>query len=144
MNLRDGLGATAAAAAQRFSIYLPNRDAEGDPIHDIEDWIDVAIDMLTKINGGATCLPPAYGTWRKSGRQKIVQENTRVVYSYITDAAKFSRNIHTISTFIHSFGRECRQEAVLAEFSGEDKATFVHRAYFIDSFPKAQSLDQVR
>ncbi len=143
MNLKDALGANKAAAGQKFSVYLPNRDSSGHELTGIDDWIDVALDMLRRINGGATCMAPSFGIWQ-SKRRKIIQENTRIVYSYITDADRFRKNLPTIRTFIHSFGKECRQGEVLVEFSGEDKAIFVHRAYFVDQYPDAQTLDQVR
>ncbi|WP_439538936.1 hypothetical protein [Sphingomonas sp.] len=143
MNLREALGAKSAATTHKISLYLPDKDCDGKPVEDIEAWIDLAIDLLTKINGGATCPPPCYGTWKTKNR-KVVRENTRIIYSYITNPARFERNINTVRTFLHSFGRACRQEEVIVEFSGEDKATFVQRAYFIDAYPSAQALKELR
>jgi hypothetical protein len=139
MNLREVLGARAAASAQKFSIYLPDRDFSGNSLESIDAWIEVAVDLLTKTNGGATCAPPSYGTWkRKNGR--IIRENTRIVYSYITSPRRFERNIRTVRLFLHSFGAECKQDGVMVEVSGEDKAVFVSRAYVIDTYPDAKPL----
>jgi hypothetical protein len=138
VDLQSALGATTGASATRFSLYLPDSDRHGQPVPQLEQWIDVAMTLFADINGGATRLPVAQGIWKPDGRGEIVREATNVVYSFVRDRTRFDANLERIAVFIHSFGKHANQGEVMAEFAGEVPGRgFVSRAYFIDKYPKA-------
>ena len=136
MDLKQALGATEAASAQRFSLYLPDSDRNGAPVPRIDDWIGAAMRLFADINGGATRLPTAQGIWNP-GSGEPVREATSVVYSFIRDTTHFEANLPRLSAFIHTFGKHADQGEVMVEFSGEAPGGFVSRAYFIDRYPNA-------
>ena len=117
------LGATAAFG-ERFTLYVPNKGrSENDQdkqteLPDWESWIRRAVDLLAKINGGATAAAPATGLYIDKQRgDEEVWERTAVVYSFV-DRQAFRKHIGEVREFIHEFGRETRQGAVFFEFDG--------------------------
>ena len=79
-DLAKELGATEEPAAQRLTLYVPNKDRVGEPIGDHEKWANEAQELLTEIGGGATAFPPVDGTWRKPDGSTL-WEQTRIVYT---------------------------------------------------------------
>jgi hypothetical protein len=137
MDLAKALGTGEPASLQKLSLYLPERDNTGEPVPDIELWIEGAMAIFTEINGGATRLPVAMGYWKPAGGA-LVREPTNVVYSYIRSARQFEANLDRLVSFIHSFGKHAKQGEVMVEFSGEVRGRgFVSRAYFVTEYPKA-------
>jgi hypothetical protein len=137
VDLRQALGAGEPASLQKLSLYLPERDRDGNEVPHIENWIEAALALFGEINGGATRLPVAEGYWTPK-KGEAVREPTNVVYSYIRDDTRFTADLDRLVRFIHSFGKHARQGEVMVEFSGEVKGRgFVSRAYFIDKYPKA-------
>lgn len=142
MELKDVLGAAGEASAQRFSLYLPEKDRDGAPVPRHDEWVEAAMTIFADVNGGATRLPTAQGIW-KSGTGAVVREATSVVYSFIRDTGTFEAGLERLARFIHSFGKHGNQGEVMVEFAGEVPAgaggelRFVSRAYFIDDFSKA-------
>jgi hypothetical protein len=61
VDIAAALGARASLV-QRFAILIPNQDFEGKPV-DQAKWVDKAMELLTRINGGATQMPPSRGFW---------------------------------------------------------------------------------
>lgn len=140
MDLAKALGAGTPASIQKFSLYLPERDRDGEPVPEIERWIEAALHIFGQINGGATRLPVAQGYWKPNSGEPV-REPTNVVYSYIRDDKRFEANLGRLVRFIHSFGKHAKQGEVMVEFSGEvgrgGRRRFVSRAYFIDRYEKA-------
>lgn len=64
VSLGESLGANAGIATQCFSIYVPNKDKTGAEVGTQRKWVLEAIDLLTRLNGGATAMPPVEGAWR--------------------------------------------------------------------------------
>jgi hypothetical protein len=62
-DLGKELGATEEPAAQRLTLYIPNKNRAGGLIEDHEKWTAEAQELLTDIGGGATAFPPVDGTW---------------------------------------------------------------------------------
>jgi len=119
---------------QKFSIYLPDRDGKNGPIQTIGSWIDQAVVLMTEINGGCTKLPPAKGAWINSTTGSYVVEDTVVIYSYLLRPELFEQRFEELVEFLHTFGRETQQDAVMAEFSGwVDGEGYVNEAFFIPS-----------
>lgn len=138
VDLKTALGATTGASATKFSLYLPDSDRDGRPVHEIEQWIGAAMSLFAQVNGGATRLPVAQGIWQPESGGEVVREATSVVYSFIRDRARFDANLGRLTGFIHSFGKHARQGEVMVEFAGEVLGRgFVSRAYFIDDYAKA-------
>jgi hypothetical protein len=121
------------AARPRLCVYFPDRDSHERPIDGVQAWVEACADLLTEMNGGATILPVAEGRWQSQKGTKIL-ENTVVVYSYLTDAAKFESRFGEFAELVHKFGKHGRQEAVMVEFSGDGGGKFMHRAYFVDNY----------
>ena len=142
MELKDVLGATGEASAQRFSLYLPDKDRDGATVPRHEDWVEAAMTIFADVNGGATRLPTAKGIW-KPETGDVVREATSVVYSFIRDTGAFEAGLDRLARFIHTVGKHANQGEVMVDFAGEVPAgaggelRFVSRAYFIDEYPKA-------
>jgi hypothetical protein len=65
LDLGKELGATEEPSSQRLTLYVPNKDRNGELIADHEKWCKETQELLTAIGGGATAFPPVDGTWRK-------------------------------------------------------------------------------
>lgn len=116
MNLAKGLGAEEGFSTQKLCLYIPDRDKNDGEVPDYEQWVREAREILSRIGGGATALPPADGTWEKESGE-ILWEHTRLVYCFV-DPDRFEANIGALRTFLHRFGRETDQGEVVAEFDG--------------------------
>lgn len=116
LNLGKELGATEEPSAQRLTLYIPNKDRDGELVKDHERWTKEAQEILTEIGSGATAFPPVDGTWRKPDGSDL-WELTKIIYAYI-DPDKLAANMKRLRTFLHRFGRETNQGQVVFEFDG--------------------------
>jgi hypothetical protein len=114
INLSESLGASAGVATQCFAIYVPNKDKDGKEIGNQRKWVLEAIGLLTRLNGGATAMPPVEGAWRNEGGL-TVWENPIVVYSFIKPDELFA-SLPAVREFLHRMGRETNQGEVAFEF----------------------------
>ena len=127
IDLSKILGVNKPASTQVLTLYIPDRDREGNKIRNLNKWIKEAQRVLTMIGGGSTMMPPADGTWldpeknindpEKIKDEDLVWEKTRIIYTYI-DPDKFENNLNRLKKFLHSFGRETNQGEVVFEFDG--------------------------
>lgn len=62
-------------------------------------------------------MPPADGTWLNPENGEIIQEKTKIIYTYVYPG-KFEENIGALREFLHRFGRETNQGEVVVEFDG--------------------------
>ncbi len=115
-NLGKEIGATEEPSAQRLTLYVPNKDCDGELIDDHEHWTKEGQELLTEIGNGATSFPPVDGTWRKPDGTDL-WEQTRIVYTYV-DPDKLVANVQRLRAFLHRFGRETNQGQVVFEFDG--------------------------
>lgn len=115
-DLGRALGADDSTSPQCFTIYVPNKDRDGRPVSDQQDWIEEAIALMCEINGGATAMPPVDGAW-KNERGEVIRENPVVVYSYIATEA-FTAGLPRIREFLHRMGRRTNQGEIAAEYDG--------------------------
>jgi hypothetical protein len=113
-DLVKDLGAAEEPAGERLTLYIPNKDANGETVKDHERWTKEAQELLTEIGDGATAFPPVDGTWRKPDGSDL-WEQTRMIYAYI-DPDKFRANMGRLRVFLHRFGRETKQGKVVFEF----------------------------
>lgn len=115
-DLAAALGANADVSAQSFTIYVPNKDRNGVETGDQRKWVLEALQLLTRLNGGATAMPPAEGVWGNE-RGEQVWEHPIVVYSFIRPA-EFYAALPAIREFVHRMGRETNQGEVVVEMDG--------------------------
>lgn len=142
-DLREALGASSAFAVQKFTIYLPNKDRNNQPIIDIEDYVQAAMTLLMEINSGVTRLPAAHGMFLDTKTNVVSDEDTHLVYSFLVNPPTFQARSEEIKRFLYDFGKNTNQASVLVEFSGEEPERddgdgrsrglkYVCRAYSID------------
>ena len=112
-----GLGANAGYRAQKFAIYVPDKDREGAEIGDQRRWVLEALRLLTELDGGATAEPAVEGVWQ-GPTGPAVWEHPVIVYSFV-DARAFFARFAEVREFVHRMGRETRQGEVVVEFQGE-------------------------
>ena len=116
MDIAKELGAEDEFSTQRLCLYIPNKDKDGGPVQDHEQWVKEAREILSRIGGGSTALPPADGTWEtESGG--ILWEQTVLAYCFV-NPDRFEANISVLRTFLHRFGRDTNQGEVVVEFDG--------------------------
>lgn len=106
----------ALLSQERFSIYIPNRDRDGKTVQQ-DKWVDEALKLLTRINGGATAMPPVRGAWLNKDTDKLVIEEPVVVYSFI-HTVNFPDRLGEVVEFAKRLGRETNQGEVAFEFNG--------------------------
>lgn len=116
LELGKELGATAEPAAQRLTLYIPNRNRLDEVVADHDRWVREAQELLTQIGRGATAFPPVDGTWEKPD-ESILWEKTRIIYTFI-DPDRLAANLTRLREFLHRFGRETDQGEVKFEFDG--------------------------
>ncbi|MCP5108141.1 MAG: hypothetical protein GY950_32440 [bacterium] len=127
-SLAELVGAEEESSIQQLTLYIPNKDKNGQEVPDIRDWIKEARKLLTFIGGGATALPPADGTWLSPEKraetftdlkdEDVVWEKTTIIYTYImTDS--FLNSLKALRKFLHRFGKETNQGEVVFEFDGK-------------------------
>jgi hypothetical protein len=147
MDIEKMLGADQSVSVVRFTVYLPDRDKDGDPISDLDLWVETLMMLLCQINTGATALPPARGVWQGEG--PIVGEWTVLVYSYVRSLSRFQNEFYRIKAFIDTFGTRTMQEAVFVEWSGEARVRsdggdlslrYLSRAYNVTDYSRAVSI----
>ncbi|MBX9624224.1 MAG: hypothetical protein K2X82_10480 [Gemmataceae bacterium] len=114
LDLAAALGAQENYAAHCFTIYIPNKDKDGAEIGTQRKWVLEAIRLLAELNGGATAMPPAEGTWQ-SDEGQLIWEQPVVVYSYIRPEA-FRTGLARVREFLHRMGRETNQGEIAVEF----------------------------
>lgn len=115
-DLSAALGANAGVRAERFAVYVPNKDRDGVETGDQRRWVLEALALLTRLNGGATAEPPVEGVWQGPDGP-AVWEHPVVVYSFV-DPDRFFAGFAGVREFLHRMGRETRQGEVVAEYAG--------------------------
>lgn len=116
MDLSEALGAGGGVSVQCLTLYIPDRDEEGNPLNNQRGWVLEAAELLARIGGGVTIMPPVEGGWvNESG--KIVWEHPVLAYTFIRPAS-FRKLLPELREFLHRLGRETRQGEVALEFDG--------------------------
>jgi hypothetical protein len=132
VDLGAALGADAGISSQCFTVYIPNKDRDGQEIGNQRKWVLEAIHLLSEINGGATAMPPVEGSWLND-QGEIIWENPVVVYSFIRPD-QFLGGLPRLREFLHRLGRETNQGEIAFEFAG--------RFYRIRTFDAAEAKGQ--
>jgi len=116
LDLAELLGATEASV-QQLTLYIPDKDKDGNQQKDLNKWIYEAQEVLTAIGGGTTSMPPADGTWLNPDSNETIREETKMIFTYI-EPDRFEANLARLREFLHRFGRETNQGEVAFEFDG--------------------------
>jgi hypothetical protein len=116
MDLAAAFGSDGGVSTQCFTVYVPNKDRNGQEIGNQRKWVLEAIRLLSEINGGATAMPPVEGGWLND-QGEIIWENPVLVYSFIR-SDQFLSSLPRLREFLHRMGRETNQGEVAFEFDG--------------------------
>lgn len=116
MDIGQFLGADGGTSVQSLTLYVPNKDRDGNEIGDQRRWVLAAAQLLARIGGGVTILPPAEGGWQNPDGG-LVWESPVLVYTYVRPI-EFRALVPELREFLHRLGRETNQGEVAVEFDG--------------------------
>lgn len=116
MNLSEELGAGGGVSVQCLTLYIPDRDSAGNVLRDQRRWVLDGANLLAKIGGGVTIMPPVEGGWVDDSGA-IVWEHPVLIYTFIRPI-NFKKSLPQLRAFLHALGRETRQGEVAFEFDG--------------------------
>jgi hypothetical protein len=116
VDLSEALGAAEAASVERLTVYIPSQDRDG-AAFDPAPWVEEALNLLSRIGGGATAMPPADGAWLNPDSDTIVREKVVLVYTFI-DPDRMEQQVPNLRRFLHRLGLETNQGEVACEFDG--------------------------
>ena len=135
-DLQEELGASATFSTQKLTVYLPDKNKNGEPIPDIEVWVEAGMRLLADINLGVTRLPAAQGIWKPTAGAPDLNESTVLIYSYLREPEVFLDRFDEIRAFLHEFGRSTNQGEVMVELFGESVpgGDFYFRIFTIDTY----------
>lgn len=92
----------------RVTLYIPDTDRYGEKI-DHAHWTAAACRFFSRIAGGATVIPNAYGVWLEG--EMLIRENVTIVYSSIPETS----DLTAIKRFAALFAESTQQAAVALE-----------------------------
>ncbi len=117
VDLADALGASNVASDQILTLYIPDKDREGEELGTQRKWVLDAADLLARIGGGVTIMPPAEGGWFDTDNDRVIWERPVVVYTYVKPDL-FLERLSDLRVFLHRLGREANQGEIVVEFDG--------------------------
>jgi hypothetical protein len=99
-----------------FVLFIPSKDKDNGPLPRRQDqqlWADAAGDLMTRIFGGATIMPPAKGKWLNEETNTIITEEVVIVHSYARGGdAVDEEKLLELAKFLHRMGKKTRQGEV--------------------------------
>ena len=119
------LGADTAASVQQLTLFIPDKDRDENDLGNQQEWVRRAAELLVRIGGGVTVLPPCRGGWLNPETDKIVWEQPILVYTFVKPD-KFEALLPDLRSFLHRLGRETNQGEVACDFDG----TFYRISHF--------------
>jgi len=95
-------------------LFVPSVERNGTTPIDQARWVDLSLEMLGRVFGGATAYPKAKGIWRDDERGgALVKDEPVVVHCYTTpDDLEDERNLAELGGFCRKMGRDARQGEV--------------------------------
>jgi hypothetical protein len=73
-------------------------------------WANAAGDLLTKLFGGATQMPPAKGKWLNDETNDIITEEIVLIHSYAhIDHTTDEARLQSLAEFLHRMGKKTNQ-----------------------------------
>jgi hypothetical protein len=73
-----------------------------------------ALELLSRVGGGATRMPPAQRAWLNPDTGALIIEDVTLVYSYV-DGDALAARLPDIRRFLHEMGRALNQGEVVIE-----------------------------
>lgn len=111
------LGVSGSTSVQQLTLYIPNKDQRGREVGDQRRWVLEAAELLARIGGGFTILPPVEGGWvNRDG--EVIWEHPVLIYTFIRPGP-FLACLPELRRYLHRLGRETGQGEVAFEFDGE-------------------------
>ena len=95
-------------------LFVPSVERDGATPIDQNYWVDLALEMLGRVFGGATAYPKARGIWRDDKRAgTLVKDEPIVIHCYTTpEAIQDSAKLARLGSFCRRLGREANQGEV--------------------------------
>jgi hypothetical protein len=118
IDLASLLGAGQDVSHQVLTLYIPDRDRENNEIGTQRKWVLEAADLLARMGGGVTIMPPTEGGWLDEQHGRIIWEHPVIVYTYIKPD-QFVQTLPRLREFLHRMGRETNQGEIAVEFDGQ-------------------------
>jgi len=116
IDFREALGATTEVSVQQLTLFIPNKNRHDQEVRDQRQWVVEAAQLLAKIGGGFTILPPLEGGWvNESG--EVIWENPVIIYTYVKPKP-FLAILPELKSFLCRLGRETDQGEVALVFDG--------------------------
>jgi hypothetical protein len=110
------LGSEAEPNAVLLVLFIPSKDKDGNDLPGNEDqdmWANTAADLLSRVFGGATIMPPARGSWLNDETNEVITEQVVLVHCYarashVNDEGRLGQ----LARFLHRLGRQTNQGEV--------------------------------
>lgn len=117
--IRRILGAVEESERVLIVLFIPSRDRKGKPLTDHEMWVSGAENLLGRLFGGCTAMPPAEGMWFDEEADQLIREEVRLIHSYalVTDVEDLEK-LRALSDFLHRMGSQARQGEVAIVIGG--------------------------
>lgn len=116
------LGSEAEPNGVLFVLFIPSKDKDDKALPTGQDqqlWANAAGDLLTRLFGGATIMPPAKGKWFNDESQLIITEEVVLVHSYARGAdAADEKKLMQLALFLHRMGKETKQGEIAVVIDG--------------------------
>ena len=118
LDLTQILGAEEGFSHQILTLYIPDRDRHNQEIGTQRKWVLEAAELLARIGGGVTIMPPTEGGWLDEENSVIIWERPIIVYTYIKPDL-FETYLPQLRAFLHRMGRETNQGEIVVEFDNQ-------------------------
>ena len=96
-----------------FVLFIPSVDGMGKALPSGQDqqmWASAAGDVLSRLFGGSTQMPPAKGKWLNDKTNKIITEEIVLVHSYASETdAENPAKLTELAKFLHRMGKQTNQ-----------------------------------
>jgi hypothetical protein len=95
-------------------LFIPSVQRDGMTRVDQDYWVDVALEVLGSVFGGATAYPKAKGIWRDEERGgHLVRDEPVVIHCYTTpERVEDEGALAKLGSFCRRMGREAGQGEV--------------------------------
>lgn len=110
----------ARLGTRHVQVFLPSVDRYEHPIPKGQEyWVEECLRVMGTLFGGATAFPPARGVWRDDEQDRLIYDNTVIVFSYVAESDMTRDAAHTLHHFLMRLGRETNQGEVGIFVDGE-------------------------
>jgi hypothetical protein len=92
-------------------LFVPSVERDGKTMIDQNKWVELALEMLGSVFGGATAYPKARGVWRDDERGgALVFDEPVVIQCYtVPEAIEDEANLAKVGGFCRTMGKETNQ-----------------------------------